>query len=253
MSFPRLTFPLTIDFASTGYWIGDAGPYKYGAAVTEFFIGDDLADGIDDGLLLMRDLERYLKTFGGHLQPYVREKDNTEADPQVLLDPDSGRADCSVCFALHAVEGANVIVERYTFSTLRDFLYVELGKAILHGNAPRQCRLCGRWFLHEQGERAMYCERVAPQEEVKTCREVGARAVFEKKIQDEDTWKIYKRAYKKYYARVMKGNMTRETFNAWVESAAAKRDTAILLLEGNKGAEARSAIVEQLREELNRL
>ena len=106
--------------------------------------------------------------------------------------------------------------ERYTFSSLRDFLYVELGKAILHGNAPRQCRLCGRWFLHEQGDRAIYCERIAPGEKTKTCREVGARAVFENKLQSEETWKLYKRAYKKYYARVMKGNMSREDFNAWV-------------------------------------
>ena len=51
------------------------------------------------------------------------------------------------------------VAERYTFSSLHDFLYVELGKAILRGNAPRQCRLCGRWFLHEQGDRAMYFSR----------------------------------------------------------------------------------------------
>ena len=252
MSFPRLTFPLTVDFGSGGYWIGDVGPYQYGAAVTAFFIGDDLADGVaDDGIPLMRDLERYLRTFGGHLQPYAREEDNAAADPEVFLDPDAGRVDCSVCFALHPVEGENVLVERYTFSSLRDFLYVELGKALLHGNAPRQCRLCGRWFLHEQGDRAVYCDNVAPREETKTCREVGARAVFENKLQSEETWKIYKRAYKKYYARVMKGNMSREDFNAWAEKAAAKRDTAILLLETTKGAEKRSALIEGLREELN--
>ena len=113
------------------------------------------------------------------------------------------------------------MTERYTFSSLHDFLYVELGKAILRGNAPRQCRLCGRWFLHEQGDRAMYCERIAPGEESKTCREARARAVFEKKIQDEDTWKIYKRAYKKYYARYMKGNMSEAEFKAWAAQAAA--------------------------------
>lgn len=253
MSFPKLTFPLTVDFSSGGYWIGDAGPYKYGAAVTAFFIGDDLSDGVaDDGIPLMRDLERYLQTFGGHLQPYVREEDNATADPEVFLDPSAGRADCSVCFALHPVEDASVMVERYSFSSLRDFLYVELGKAILHGNAPRQCRLCGRWFLHEQGDRAIYCERIAPGEEVKTCREVGARAVFENKLQSEETWKLYKRAYKKYYARVMKGNMSREDFNAWVERAAAKRDSTILLLEATKGAEKRTALIEELREELNK-
>lgn len=252
MSFPKLTFPLTVDFGSGGYWIGDAGPYKYGAAVTAFFIGDDLTDGVQDSLLLMRDLERYLQTFGGHLQPYVREEDNATVDPEVFLDPGKGRADCSVCFALHPVESVSAMVERYTFSSLRDFLYVELGKAILHGNAPRQCRLCDHWFLHEQGDRAIYCERVAPGEESKTCREVGARAVFENKLQSEETWKLYKRAYKKYYARVMKGHMSREDFNAWVEKAAAKRDSTILLLETTKGAEKRTALIGALRQELNK-
>jgi len=139
-----------------------------------------------------------------------------------------------------------------SFSSLRDFLYVELGKAILRGNTPRQCRLCGRWFLHEQGDRAMYCERTAPGEEHKTCREAGARAVFEKKLQQDDAWKLYKRAYKKYYARVMKGSMSREEFNAWVEFAAGWRDAALLLLEGTKSAEEKAELIEQLREELNR-
>ena len=46
---------------------------------------------------------------------------------------------------------------------------------------------------------------------------MGARMVFEKKIQDEDTWKLYKRAYKKYYARYMKGNMNQDEFKAWGE------------------------------------
>ena len=80
----------------------------------------------------------------------------------------------------------------------------------------------------------MYCGRIAPGETDKTCREVGARAVFENKIQSEETWKIYKRAYKKYYARVMKGNLDRDEFNAWVEHAAAQRDFTIELLKAAK-------------------
>lgn len=70
----------------------------------------------------------------------------------------------------------------FRWSGTRDFLYVELNKAILRGSAPRQCRLCRRWFLYEQGDRAIYCEHVAPGGAEQTCREIGARAVFEKKI-----------------------------------------------------------------------
>lgn len=251
MNFPRLTFPLTVDFFETGYWIGDQGPFKYGAAVTAFFIDGDIADTPNDGIPLLRELEQQLQTFGSHLKPYVRERD---VDAAMFLWPEKQAVDCSVCFAFHPIEGGTgVMVERYTFSSLHDFLYVELGKAILRGNAPRQCRLCVHWFLHEQGDRAMYCERIAPSETERTCREAGARAVFEKKIQDEEAWKIYKRAYKKYYARYMKGNMSEAEFKAWGAHAAAERDTVRLLLEGMGDPEKRAALIERLREELNRL
>lgn len=46
--------------------------------------------------------------------------------------------------------------------------------------------------------------------------------------------------------------MSREDFNAWVERAAVKRDSAILLLEATKGTEKRAALIEELRMELNR-
>ena len=143
------------------------------------------------------------------------------------------------------------MAERYVFSSLRDFLYVELGKSIARGNAPRQCRLCGHWFLHEQGDRMMYCNRIAPGETERTCREAGARAVLEKKIQDEETWKIYKRAYKKYYARYMKGNMNEADLKAWAVKAAADRDAAIEQITPTIDAVLRAKIIERLRERLN--
>ena len=99
----------------------------------------------------------------------------------------------------------------------------------------------------------MYCERIAPGEESKTCREAGARAVFEKKIQDEDTWKIYKRAYKKYYARYMKGNMSETEFKTWAAQAAIDRDTAIEQITPKIDTVLKAQIIERLREELNRL
>lgn len=251
MCFPKLTFPLTVDFGSAEYWINDAGPFQYGAAVTAFFIGEDIAEVSNDGIPLMRELERQLQTFGSHLHPYVRER---PVDTDLFFEPEKEQVDAPLCFAFYPIEGGTgIMTERYTFSSLHDFLYVELGKAILRGNSPRQCRLCGRWFLHEQGDTTVYCTRPSPGEESRTCREIGARAVFENKIRAEETWKIYKRAYKKYYARVMKGNMSREDFNAWVEMAAAKRDTTILLSEATRDAGARAAFIEELREDLNRL
>lgn len=250
MNFPRLTFPLTVDFGDDGYWIGEQGPFKYGAAVTAFFIGEDIGEVSDGGIPLMRELEHQLQTFGSHLQPYAKD---APIDGDLFFELEAQSVNCAVCFAFHVMEmGSGVMTERYIFSSLHDFLFVELGKSILRGNAPRQCRLCRRWFLHEQGDRAMYCERIAPGEESKTCREAGARAVFEKKIQDEDTWKLYKRAYKKYYARYMKGNMSEADFKAWATQAAADRDAAIEQIKPSVDAVMKAYIIDQLREKLNR-
>lgn len=249
MNFPRLTFPLTVEKRGGQYWIDQQGPFKFGEAVTSFFLEGENYRGAEDGHTLKRQLELRLQLFAKEFgEPVVL---TGTAEEFSLLDED-GIVECAIQYDYQQHGRDLVLVERYTFSSLRDFLYVDLGKAVLMGNAPRKCRLCGRWFFHEQGDRAIYCERVAPGEETKTCREVGARAVFENKLQSEETWKLYKRAYKKYYARVMKGHMSREDFNAWVERAAAKRDSTILLLEATKGAEKRAALIEELREELNK-
>lgn len=250
MSFPRLTFPLTVDFGSSKYWIEKAGPYQYGEAVTAFFTGEDLGAVPNDDIRLMRELETYLRTFGGYLHPYAAAP---EVPDDLFRQLEQSAAGCSVSYGFHPRQGSIVLVERYTFQSLHDFLYVELGRAILRGNAPRQCRLCGNWFLHVQGEKAVYCERIAPGEAEKTCREVGARTVFEEKIQNEDTWKLYKRAYKKYYARLMKGRMSREDFNAWAERAMADRDTTIEQLKAAADEALRAQLTEELREKLNRL
>lgn len=251
MGFPKLAFPLTVDFGSAGYWINDMGPFRYGAAVTDFFCGNDLVDHVGDSLLLMRRLEELLQVFGGPLHPYAQEQLVSQGAFYWLKEM---FVESSVRFAPRPVDGGeSVMVERWTASCLADFLYLELGKAIEHGNAPRQCRLCGRWFLHEQGDKTVYCERIAPGETEKTCREVGARAVFEKKIQEEETWKIYKRAYKKYYARYMKGNMSQAEFKDWGEQAAAERDAALEQLKATADAALRASITQKLKEDLNRL
>ena len=84
MDFPKLTFPMTVDFCSAGYWIEDQGPFKYGAAVTAFFIDVDITETANEGISLLRDLERQLQTFGGHLKPYVRGR---EIDAALFLWP----------------------------------------------------------------------------------------------------------------------------------------------------------------------
>lgn len=249
MSLPKLTFPLTIDCTTAEYWIGADGPFAFGEATTEFFCGGIQTDAQVNPAALLKELERCLRAFGGHLNAYIQPPQTTKEEFEQVL---SSSATSAISYRYRTRPGAVTFLRGMTFSSLRDFLYTDLCNAALSGSGPRQCRLCGQWFFHKHGDKSIYCERIAPGETDKTCREMGARTVFEKKIQDEEPWKLYKRAYKKYYARFMKGNMSKEDFKAWVEQATELRDIAILRLGEATDPEQKAQAIEKLREDLNR-
>lgn len=53
----------------------------------------------------------------------------------------------------------------------------------------------------------------------KTCREIGAAKSFKEKVDKNDIWKVHQRAYKKYFARVSKGKMSKPDFEVWARKA----------------------------------
>lgn len=124
-------------------------------------------------------------------------------------------------------EDGGALREEVTVQRLSHFIVLELGKALTYGSSPKRCRNCGRWFLKERGTAFEYCAGPAPGEEGKTCREVGARTSFGHKVKDNEVWKLHQRAYKKYYARVLKKTMSREEFQAWTREAEKLRDAAL--------------------------
>ena len=144
------------------------------------------------------------------------------------------------------------VVEKMYFDRLRDFIYVELMKGLQKGYAPRRCLNCGKWFLQTPGVSYSYCSNIAPGETVRTCRDVGALASFREKVQENEIWQIHQRAYKKYYARVLKKKMTKPEFEAWARTAEQIRDAALSRYNRAHG-EARSQIAEEVRRELNKL
>ena len=152
-------------------------------------------------------------------------------------------------------ENGNVraeVVEKMYFDRLRDFVYVELMKGLQKGYVPRRCLNCGRWFLQTPGVSYSYCNNIAPGETERTCRDVGALASFREKVQENEIWQIHQRAYKKYYARVLKKKMTKPEFEQWARTAEQIRDAALPRYNRAHG-EARSQIAEEVRRELNKL
>ena len=128
--------------------------------------------------------------------------------------------------------------------------YIELMRGIQKGNIPKRCANCGRWFLQTPGATYAYCNLIAPGETVKTCREIGAKASFGEKVSNNEIWQIHQRAYKKYYARVLKSKMSKQEFVAWADEASKLRDDALVrytLVPKSK----RESVIEELREKLN--
>ena len=89
------------------------------------------------------------------------------------------------------------LVEKKYFYRLIDFAYVELMKGIQKGFIPKRCPNCGHWFLQQPGMTYTYCERIAPGETEKTCRDIGAAQSYQSKLRENEIWKLYIRAYKK--------------------------------------------------------
>jgi len=121
--------------------------------------------------------------------------------------------------------GKAALFERMTFTRLLDFLYTDFFKGILKGCVPKQCKLCGQYFLLEKGFHYEYCDSVF--EGGQTCRELGAARSFKEKTESNDVWKLHQRAYKKYYARVLKKTMSKPEFTEWADFAEKLRDETL--------------------------
>lgn len=121
--------------------------------------------------------------------------------------------------------GKAALFERMTFTRLLDFLYTDFFKGMMKGSVPKQCKLCGQYFLLEKGFHYEYCDGVF--EGGQTCREIGAVRSFKEKTVSNDIWKLHQRAYKKYYARVLKKTMSKPEFTAWADFAETLRDETL--------------------------
>lgn len=143
------------------------------------------------------------------------------------------------------------LVEEMYFDRLLDFVYVELMRGMQKGFVPKRCANCGRWFLQYPGATYAYCDRPAPGQEDKTCREIGAAASFQDKVRNNEIWKLHQRAYKKYFARTRKGTMSKPEFEKWAREAEQLRDRALRDYETSRMPEEKNRIQEQLRADLN--
>jgi len=88
------------------------------------------------------------------------------------------------------------------------------------------CKNCGRYFAITGRSSAEYCERVFD-EKGRSCKEVGAIALWTKNRSSDEVFKIYRREYKKRFVWIRTGRIAPGLFYSWSEKAREKKSDCV--------------------------
>ena len=87
----------------------------------------------------------------------------------------------------------------------------------------RVCKNCGHWFALTGRTNAEYCEVTRDSKE-RTCKEIGAIALWNKNKSEDEVFKIYHREYKKRFAWIKAKRIDPAVFYEWSAEAREKKD-----------------------------
>lgn len=106
--------------------------------------------------------------------------------------------------------------------TVYDLVDYHLRECLKREIKMRVCKNCGRLFAVTGHGGTEYCDRPFD-EKGRTCKEIGAFRVWEKSKRDDEVFKVYRREYKKRFAWIRAGRVTKDEFYAWSERAREKK------------------------------
>lgn len=138
------------------------------------------------------------------------------------------KADRTNCYEFRKLttryEQANgVYLEQLYPRDVFDLVDYSLQRCLEKGLRFRVCKNCGRYFAISRSAKAEYCDTF-PDENGRTCRNVGAITAWTKKRENDDVFMTYRREYKKRFARIRSGTLLPEDFYRWSEQARQKKD-----------------------------
>nr|WP_295299484.1 DUF6076 domain-containing protein [uncultured Blautia sp.] len=115
---------------------------------------------------------------------------------------------------------------RYKNTSPISFCVTELFKMLESGIQIRICKNCNRFFIPQNNHTADYCTRIC-NSKGQTCKEIGAQKAYKAKVKSNPILKEYEKAYKRNYAKVSRGELSRDAFEKWSANAVTKREEAI--------------------------
>ena len=114
-------------------------------------------------------------------------------------------------------------VLRYRCESLHEFLELELSKLIEYDVKLKCCKRCGQWFTYKGNYDARYCNRIHLGE-LHSCRDLAAEENYKLKMKKNEALPIYRKYYRRYYARVKDNQIKEADFKRWKYEALVKRD-----------------------------
>ncbi len=120
------------------------------------------------------------------------------------------------------------IVENKTFTevlypeNLYDIVDFFLRECIKREQPIRRCKNCQKYFAIHGRTDTEYCSR--PIDDLgRTCRDLGASYVWERKKKEDEVFRVYRREYKKRFAWIKAKKIDADEFYAWSERAREKK------------------------------
>jgi hypothetical protein len=104
-----------------------------------------------------------------------------------------------------------VSLASYTIiENLQEMLYFEFTEMLKQGLQVKKCKLCNDYFILRNKHETDFCDRIFKGK--RTCKQVGSKKVYEKRVAGDPVLKEYQRIYKRYAARCANGDKPFEKF-----------------------------------------
>jgi len=109
-------------------------------------------------------------------------------------------ADTKELLRLIHTDHEGVSLASYTIiENLHEMLFFEFTEMLKQGLQIKKCGLCGRYFILQSKHEAEFCDRIY--RDNRTCKQVGAKKVFNERVAADPVLYEYQRIYKRYFAR----------------------------------------------------
>lgn len=107
-------------------------------------------------------------------------------------------------------------------SNFYDLMDYHLRECLKRKVRMRVCKNCGKYFAVMKNAKAEYCNHPFD-EKGRSCREIASIIQWNQNRADDEVFKVYRREYKKRFARMKAGTMEEAQFYLWSKQAREKK------------------------------